>query len=43
MSLIKLAVEQITLPEENRQHLKLNSGIRVEFLIDEDGQVIFFA
>lgn len=30
---------QITLPEEIRAHLKLVSGSRVEFVIDEDGQV----
>ena len=30
---------QITLPNEIRQHLKLVSGSRVEFVIDEDGQV----
>lgn len=30
---------QITLPEEIREHLKLVSGSRVEFVIDEDGQV----
>jgi AbrB family looped-hinge helix DNA binding protein len=30
---------EITLPEEIRQHLKLVSGSRVEFVIDEDGQV----
>jgi AbrB family looped-hinge helix DNA binding protein len=33
---------QITLPEEIRQHLKLVSGSRVEFVIDEDGQVKIF-
>jgi AbrB family looped-hinge helix DNA binding protein len=33
---------QITLPEEIRQHLKLTSGSRVEFVIDEDGQVKIF-
>jgi AbrB family looped-hinge helix DNA binding protein len=33
---------QITLPEEIRQHLKLVSGSRVEFVIDEDGQVKLF-
>jgi AbrB family looped-hinge helix DNA binding protein len=33
---------QITLPEEIRQHLKLISGSRVEFVIDEDGQVKIF-
>lgn len=27
---------QITLPEEIRQHLRLVSGSRVEFVIDED-------
>jgi AbrB family looped-hinge helix DNA binding protein len=30
---------QITLPEEIRQHLKLVSGSRVEFVIDEECQV----
>ncbi|MEA5504440.1 AbrB/MazE/SpoVT family DNA-binding domain-containing protein [Halotia wernerae UHCC 0503] len=30
---------QITLPEEIRAYLKLVSGSRVEFVIDEDGQV----
>jgi AbrB family looped-hinge helix DNA binding protein len=33
---------QITLPEEIRAHLKLVSGSRVEFVIDEDGQVKIF-
>ncbi|MEM8642305.1 MAG: AbrB/MazE/SpoVT family DNA-binding domain-containing protein [Cyanobacteria bacterium P01_G01_bin.54] len=33
---------QITLPDEIRQHLKLVSGSRVEFVIDEDGQVKLF-
>lgn len=33
---------QITLPEEIRQHLNLTSGSRVEFVIDEDGQVKIF-
>lgn len=33
---------QITLPDEIRQHLKLMSGSRVEFVIDEDGQVKIF-
>ncbi|MBW4485380.1 MAG: AbrB/MazE/SpoVT family DNA-binding domain-containing protein [Tildeniella torsiva UHER 1998/13D] len=33
---------QITLPDEIRQHLKLVSGSRVEFIIDEDGQVKIF-
>jgi AbrB family looped-hinge helix DNA binding protein len=33
---------QITLPEEVRQHLKLSSGSRIEFVIDEDGQVKIF-
>jgi AbrB family looped-hinge helix DNA binding protein len=33
---------QITLPEEIRQHLKLVSGSRIEFVIDEDGQVKLF-
>jgi AbrB family looped-hinge helix DNA binding protein len=33
---------QVTLPDEIRQHLKLVSGSRVEFVIDEDGQVKIF-
>lgn len=33
---------QIALPEEIRQHLKLVSGSRVAFVIDEDGQVKIF-
>ena len=33
---------QITLPEEIREHLSLVSGSRVEFVIDEDGQVKIF-
>jgi len=33
---------QITLSEEIRQHLKLVSGSRVEFVIDENGQVKLF-
>lgn len=33
---------QITLPTEIRQHLKLTSGSRVEFVIDENGQVKIF-
>ena len=33
---------QITLPDEIREHLKLVSGSRVEFVIDEDGQVKLF-
>ncbi|HAG81353.1 MAG TPA: AbrB family transcriptional regulator [Cyanobacteria bacterium UBA12227] len=33
---------QITLPEEIRQHLKLVSGSRVEFVIDNEGQVKIF-
>lgn len=33
---------QIILPEKIRQHLKLVSGSRVEFVIDEDGQVKIF-
>ncbi len=33
---------QITLPEKIQQHLKLTSGSRVEFVIDEDGQVKIF-
>ncbi|MGD2181007.1 AbrB/MazE/SpoVT family DNA-binding domain-containing protein [Lusitaniella coriacea] len=33
---------QITLPEKIREHLKLASGSRIEFVIDEDGQVKIF-
>jgi AbrB family looped-hinge helix DNA binding protein len=33
---------QITLPDEIRQYLKLTNGSRVEFVIDEDGQVKIF-
>ncbi|NEO91647.1 MAG: AbrB/MazE/SpoVT family DNA-binding domain-containing protein [Moorea sp. SIO3G5] len=33
---------QITLPEEIREHLNLVSGSRVEFVIDEEGQVKMF-
>ncbi|MBW4462981.1 MAG: AbrB/MazE/SpoVT family DNA-binding domain-containing protein [Nodosilinea sp. WJT8-NPBG4] len=33
---------QITLPDEIRQYLKLVSGSRVEFVIDESGQVKIF-
>jgi AbrB family looped-hinge helix DNA binding protein len=33
---------QITLPEEIRKYLKLVSGSKVEFVIDEDGQVKIF-
>ncbi|MBF2078412.1 MAG: AbrB family transcriptional regulator [Synechococcales cyanobacterium T60_A2020_003] len=33
---------QITLPDEIRQHLKLVSGRRVEFVIDDEGQVKIF-
>jgi AbrB family looped-hinge helix DNA binding protein len=33
---------QITLPDEVRQHLRLVSGSRIEFVIDEDGQVKIF-
>jgi AbrB family looped-hinge helix DNA binding protein len=33
---------QVTLPVEIREHLKLSSGSRVEFVIDEDGQVKIF-
>ena len=33
---------QITLPEEIRAHLRLVNGSRVEFVIDEDGQVKLF-
>ena len=30
---------QVTLPPKIREHLKLVSGSRVEFVIDEEGQV----
>ena len=33
---------QITLPEEIRAYLRLVNGSRVEFVIDEDGQVKLF-
>jgi len=33
---------QITLPEKIREYLKLVSGSKVEFVIDEDGQVKIF-
>jgi len=33
---------QITLPEEIRDYLKLVSGSRIEFVIDEEGQVKIF-
>jgi len=33
---------EITLPKEVRQHLNLVSGSRVEFVIDEEGQVKVF-
>ena len=33
---------QITLPEEIREYLKLVSGSKAEFVIDEDGQVKIF-
>lgn len=39
LSTIVTDTGQITLPEEIRQHLKLVSGNRVEFVIDEEGQV----
>ncbi|MBF2075969.1 MAG: AbrB/MazE/SpoVT family DNA-binding domain-containing protein [Synechococcales cyanobacterium C42_A2020_086] len=39
LSTIVTDTGQITLPEEVRQHLKLVSGSRVEFVIDEEGQV----
>ncbi|HBB30621.1 MAG TPA: AbrB family transcriptional regulator [Cyanobacteria bacterium UBA8803] len=42
LSTIVTDTGQITLPEEIRQHLKLVSGSRVEFVIDEDGQVKIF-
>ncbi|MEM9772603.1 MAG: AbrB/MazE/SpoVT family DNA-binding domain-containing protein [Cyanobacteria bacterium P01_D01_bin.73] len=34
---------QITLPAEIREHLKLVSGSRIEFVIGEDGQVKIFS
>ncbi|MEC4803027.1 MAG: hypothetical protein SAJ12_11175 [Jaaginema sp. PMC 1079.18] len=34
---------QITIPEEIQKHLKLVSGSRVEFVIDEDGQFRIFS
>jgi len=34
---------QIALPKEIREHLKLVSGSRVEFVIGEDGQVKLFS
>ncbi len=30
---------QITIPEEIRDYLKLNAGSKIEFVIDEQGQV----
>jgi AbrB family looped-hinge helix DNA binding protein len=33
---------QIILPKEIREYLKLVSGSRIEFVIDEDGQVRIF-
>lgn len=42
LSTIVTDTGEITLPEEIRQHLKLVSGSRVEFVIDEDGQVKIF-
>ena len=42
LSTIVTDTGQITLPEEIRQHLKLVSGSRIEFVIDEDGQVKLF-
>ena len=42
LSTIVTDAGQITLPEEIRQYLKLVSGSRVEFVIDEDGQVKIF-
>lgn len=42
LSTIVTNTGQITLPEEIRAHLKLVSGSRVEFVIDEEGQVKIF-
>lgn len=42
LSTIVTNTGQITLPEEIREHLRLVSGSRVEFVIDEDGQVKIF-
>ena len=42
LSTIVTDTGQITLPDEIRQHLKLVSGSRVEFVIDENGQVKIF-
>ncbi|NEQ48101.1 MAG: AbrB/MazE/SpoVT family DNA-binding domain-containing protein [Leptolyngbya sp. SIOISBB] len=42
LSTIVTDTGQITLPDEIRQHLKLISGSRVEFVIDENGQVKIF-
>ncbi len=33
---------QITIPEEIREHLKLVSGSKIEFVIGEDGEVKIF-
>jgi len=33
---------QITIPSEIRDYLKLSSGSRIEFVIDEEGQVKIF-
>jgi len=30
---------QITIPQEIRDYLKLNAGTKIEFVIDEEGQV----
>jgi AbrB family looped-hinge helix DNA binding protein len=30
---------QVTIPKEIRDHLKLETGSKVDFVIDEDGQV----
>ncbi|MEM1173018.1 MAG: type II toxin-antitoxin system PrlF family antitoxin [Cyanobacteria bacterium P01_H01_bin.35] len=30
---------QITIPQEIRDYLKVNAGSKIEFVIDEDGQV----
>lgn len=42
LSTIVTDTGQITLPEEILSYLKLVSGSRVEFVIDEDGQVKIF-
>lgn len=42
LSTIVTDTGQITLPKEIREYLKLISGSKVEFVIDEDGQVKIF-